>query len=568
MKNIRNTEESLLFDRTLVNVGPQARKLLLGGWQHVVRVAIIDLLPAPELGEHFSADLGRPTKELYSVCGLMLLKEYFGWSVPESLEHYMLDLGVQYALNLQADHPEMSAATFFRYQDLLRKNNLAQTIMHDVTEAVLKKLNQNITEQRLDSTHVFSNMAVFTRRRLLFEVIRTFLVQVKRHEKSEYEALGPELRARYEKKNTWIFASTANMLDENLPEKTPEKQLCFDLLFLVDRFSRRESCTNMTSYKNMVRVLNEQCEGEWKEVKLRKHPGGKILVNPSDPEAEIGHKGAGYQVQVAETCSKENDVQVVTAIMPEGASAADEPALPKMIDKLQNEGNKPETMYADAGYGSNANANYASHNGVDLIAPAKGKSQNAETALEQCTFDADGRLTACPAGKTPCSCTYNRDKGKWRALFEVKTCTQCRMFGKCAINKGGNMYAFDYDDNRLQLYQRRMEEKTPEFKENYKKRSGIEATFGRLKQNTPLKRLRIRGRQAVEYALHLLFAMHNVMQYVLKLQNDKKKKPKNENGKWENASYGPLWLLLKPFKSFLRTVMPKSCVGAMRQAVA
>ena len=113
-----------------------------------------------------------------------------------------------------------------------------------------------------------------------------------------------------------------------------------------------------------------------------------------------------------------------------------------------------------------------------------------------------------------------------------------------------------------------MEEKTPESKENYKKRSGIEATFGRLKQNTPLKRLRIRGRQAVEYALHLLFAMHNVMQYVLKLQNDKKKKPKNENGKWENASYGPLWLLLKPFKSFLRTVMPKSCVGAMRQAVA
>ncbi|MFA6716947.1 MAG: hypothetical protein WCS27_16325 [Victivallaceae bacterium] len=27
---------------------------------------------------------------------------------------------------------------------------------------------------------------------------------------------------------------------------------------------------------------------------IKKNPGGKVLVNPSGPVAEIGHKGAGY----------------------------------------------------------------------------------------------------------------------------------------------------------------------------------------------------------------------------------------------------------------------------------
>lgn len=59
--------------------------------------------------------------------------------------------------------------------------------------------------------------------------------------------------------------------------------------------------TNMTSYKDLVRVFQEPFFDHNGKAELRAHPGGKILVNPSDCEAKIGHKGVGYQAQVTET---------------------------------------------------------------------------------------------------------------------------------------------------------------------------------------------------------------------------------------------------------------------------
>ena len=56
----------------------------------------------------------------------------------------------------------------------------------------------------------------------------------------------------------------------------------------------------MTSFKHLLRVLSEQVETQADGTpSLKRHTGGKVLVNPSDPDAEAGHKGAGYQVQVA-----------------------------------------------------------------------------------------------------------------------------------------------------------------------------------------------------------------------------------------------------------------------------
>ncbi len=47
---------------------------------------------------------------------------------------------------------------------------------------------------------------------------------------------------------------------------------------------------------------------------------------------------------------------------------------------------------------------------------------------------------------------------------------------------------------------------------NYSARCGIEPLFGRLKQWTPLRRLRIRGKESVHFSIYMIFAMHNVMQ--------------------------------------------------------
>ena len=98
----------------------------------------------------------------------------------------------------------------------------------------------------------------------------------------------------------------------------------------------------MTSYKNLVRVFGEQFVDADGKAELKPHPGGKILLNPSDPDAEIGHKGIGYQVQIAETCSDDNEVQLITAAIPQGASVSDMDSESLVQEKLKAEGHLPE----------------------------------------------------------------------------------------------------------------------------------------------------------------------------------------------------------------------------------
>ncbi len=52
--------------------------------------------------------MGRPTKEHYSVCGLILLKDYYGWTNQEAVDQYLYNLKIHYALMIEPDNLEFS----------------------------------------------------------------------------------------------------------------------------------------------------------------------------------------------------------------------------------------------------------------------------------------------------------------------------------------------------------------------------------------------------------------------------------------------------------------------------
>ncbi len=79
------------------------------------------------------------------------------------------------------------------------------------------------------------------------------------------------------------------------------------------------------------KIMDEVDDGK---VKIRKHPGRKAIVNPSDPDASIDNKGVGYQVQVSETYNPENPFQIITAALPQTASESDQNAVRLMLEKM------------------------------------------------------------------------------------------------------------------------------------------------------------------------------------------------------------------------------------------
>ena len=79
----------------------------------------------------------------------------------------------------------------------------------------------------------------------------------------------------------------------------------------------------------------------------------------------IHSRGSGYQVQLSETCSSENDVQLVTCAIPQTASEEDSDAVEKIHDKLKDSSNFPEEMLADTVYGSDDNVQSCMKEKVD-----------------------------------------------------------------------------------------------------------------------------------------------------------------------------------------------------------
>ena len=507
----KDPKDTELFSRADYLISEPAIELLRKGWHGVFRTSVLELLPVESVEKKFSPDMGRPTKELFSMIGLIIIKEFFGWTEEQTILEYMTNLGIQYALNVEVDKVSLSKRTLQRYIKMSREESVSQKTMIDITRTFLKNLNICIKEQRLDSTHIFSNMAHFSRRQLLFTIIQRFLVQVKRHNPEKYDKLPNEITSLYVKNTGWIFAETSPMKTQrNGKIFTSAEQLGYDMQRLIERFGKDEEFNNRTTYLDLVRVFEEQFEMNDGKAEFRKKTNGKILLNPSDRDAEVGHKGVGYQAQISETCSPENPVQMIVTAKVEGASSQDQASFSDVVEKLKEEDHLPETLFADKGYGSDKNYVSAQNMGVDLCAPAPGGSHDKK-GLDDCEFDENYLMVKCPAGHRPMK--NKRSKNSYYAIFHIDVCNKCPFKDICASQKyGKNNRQFQYDEIKLRSYNRRKNEASAQFKEKYKKRIGIEGLNGRLKQFTPLRRVRARGKLAIDNSVYSILAMHNIKQ--------------------------------------------------------
>ena len=86
MRNIVNPLQTLLFDPFDGILTEKTRKQLLDGWTGVFRHIILELMPVDTIAGRFDPKLGRPTKELYSMAGLLLLMELTNWTKEDALD--------------------------------------------------------------------------------------------------------------------------------------------------------------------------------------------------------------------------------------------------------------------------------------------------------------------------------------------------------------------------------------------------------------------------------------------------------------------------------------------------
>lgn len=492
-------------------LGEKRRKLMDASWAGIFRNEILPILPIADLFPFFSITFGRPTKELYTVVGVLILQQAFDLTDMETIEQLSFNIQWHYALNIIGQSDEsayMSLKTLWNNRELVAQNGLDKIIFQAITDKLAKVFEVDTSKQRLDSVHIKSNMQKLGRIRIFSETIHQFLVNTKRNHQQYFAAIDSAIIEKYLSEKALGCFSRVKPSESS---KTLDS-VSSDLYQLVAQFENIAEICNMHTYKLLKRVLTEQCNVTENTAapKASKEIASDSLQNPSDPDATYsGHKGQGFQAQIMETFSEEKkvtDLNLITHVEVEPAHNSDVDALIPAIESVKEQDMAPKVVLADSLYGSDDNVQKAGELAVEVVSPVMGG--NKEGMLQAFNLSDDGHIISCPQGHAP-ERSRKREK-RYGAAFDSVKCQNCPMKAACPAKQGKKHHYVNYTEKDLRISKRRAHEQTPGFKDIYRCRSGVEATMSQYDRKTGVKRLRVRGLKAVRYCATLKAASINI----------------------------------------------------------
>ncbi len=516
MFNTRDRQTGYLLD-PWDYLGPKRRKLMEQSWAGLFREEILSVLPIEKMSPFYTADFGRPTKELYTVMGAIIIQQMKDLSDEETVYQLAFNQQWHYALDIPGESDQakyICPKTLWNTRKIFTDNNLDNVVFSKITENLAKVFSVDTTKQRIDSVHIRSNMRHLGRIGIFTQGIHKFLVNLKRQQKEMFDILSKDIIDKYLPQKALDCFS---MVKPSESEKTLDS-VSKDLFDLVQHFSDHPDVTAMHSYKLLLRILKEQCNitenSDSKPAEVSAKPAKEVssnsLQNPSDPDAGYdAHKGQGYQVQVMETYSTQKDdkiksqqLNLITHVEVEPACEHDANALIPALESAQERDLAPEEVLADSLYGSDENCEGAKTMGVEVVSPTMGTPKEGAISLDDFEHSEQGKVISCPQGHAPVKVKKSK-KGRYSVAFDSDYCTNCSRFKDCPVKSGKKYSYLRYNDKTLRIATRRKAEQTAKFKERYRWRAGVEATMSEYDSRTGVKQLRVRGLKAVRFCATL-----------------------------------------------------------------
>jgi hypothetical protein len=497
-------------------------------WAEPFRSRVLPLINEDEFASLYCADNGRPNRPVKTVLGVLLLKEMFNLTDGEALERLEFDLQWHHALCLTPEEAHLPQKTLHNFRARLMAHEQGPVMFASITDRAIDAMGTNVSRQRLDSTHVVSNIATLSRLGLFCETIRLFLKRLKDEHPRLHGRVSRSVVARYVKSEG---GDTAYQ-DARASEGQRRLSVCArDLYRLCERF-KGTAAEAMETYKLLQRLLEEQCEVVRKKrrpsrddddageggvpvvVKDPKEISSDSLQSPHDPDVTYsGRKGKGYEVQVAETCHEDNAAQMITHVEVTDACGSDAQATLPVLHSLTEREKQPEELIADTTYGSGENAVAAERMGTEVVSPVAGSPVAVEEAPKEEPLLTLADFEVDPNGKRPARCPQGhhsieqnfrgKNRNRVKLTFDRATCESCPLFERCPAQARSYGYVLVVDLPAANLERRRRAEASGKFRERYAIRAGIEATNSELKRGHGLGALRVRGRCRVALAAYL-----------------------------------------------------------------
>jgi hypothetical protein len=507
---------------------------LQNSWAQVIKEKVLPYFGVLELefAKFFHKTMGRPIKYISLLIVVHIFKEMYDWTDEELLANIRFDKRFEYAFELPYHELTVCQKTLHNFRMLIQNHEMGHMIFDRATKHIVKIFNIDTSKQRLDSTHILSNMARLSRLGLFVRVIENFLFKLKKLDSQAYESLPKRFTERYARRRGYFADARSQKTKHRLGEAAN------DMYYLIDRFSEHDLLSSQKVMAHLKRVFQEHCAIDQVEdssevvvdvseeqlpgcessptpnnqnedqatVKEAKDIPSGTLQNPSDEDVTCGYKGPGYEATMPETCSKENPFQVITDVQVDPSDHSDQHKTLDVVDHLSAKQMKPEQLHTDGGFTSGENIADCADKGVDLQGnlvgsdkePDKLKLADFEFARDQIT------LLSCPAGKKPVA--QKREKSRksksksqrsFLVYFDLAQCKRCRLVTDCPVKLQKKRAVLRFSRAQLASSVRRREQQTETFKEQNKIRAGIESTFAEMKKSQGLSKLRVRGQPKV-----------------------------------------------------------------------
>jgi hypothetical protein len=518
-----DSQQSLFGVQT--QLSPSLRMRLTDSWAQLFRVEILPILLKSE--DQFAmlyGQTGRPNFSVARMLGLCLLQELNNLADQQALDAFGFDIRWRYALDVSDEDAYLSRRSLveFRRRLAAKDPNMAsvRTIFESISKSAIRKLGLSTSEQRVDSTHIVSNICTRGRLDLFQKTIDHFIKSLD----AKRFSLIPDNIQKWHQRDPegWFGIGTVQ-------RKAKLEQLAKYVNKLIAVFRDDQQVATGEPYQLLVRLFKEQCEVIDKsdsgkggdtdhKIKVKKNSKGPALQSPFDPDASYGHKGQGYSTHIAETCNNEDKCEIITDYEVHDAARSDKGKAVGVVDRLESAGLKPQTLYADGGYPTAPSALEVVTKKVEFIAPVdRARLPEDVMGRDQFAFDGNGFLVQCPQGHKPIDhrmrSSNNKKGSSLHAIFDGDTCRGCSKLAQCPVRAPNNRkcgcnlrdtkghFRLDIAPKLRLRDQMYAEQQTDVWKQRYKIRSGIEATMSELKRSHGMGKLRVRRSAKVCFAV-------------------------------------------------------------------
>jgi transposase len=411
---------------------------------------------------------GRPAKEPELMVKLLTLQRLYNLSDEQVILDARLNLAYMYFLDIDPDdklpHPSLLAK--------FRVHKLQDVTMDDINKEVVRQcVDKGIIKNTgisIDSTHSEANTFKATPERVMMQLAKKIFKTVKEETGDVPETISQDIPEYQE-------------IEDHREAKETMKT------YLEETMSQVEEKIDMEKSPK-TRELLENAKEILMDPKFMEQKGVRSIV---DQEARVGHKSKtqnffGYKTEYILTTEE----RIITAVTVNDGAYVDGTKFNELLELTRQSGVNIEEVYGDRAYFKMPILEKIKELKARAYIPVNPMTYKIDE--EKFSYNKDSDEWFCLQGNQTVRKVRTKKKDRkeqYKYYFEKETCRNCPLREECI--KGSNIArVLSVGLNTTEYYEYSQQEKTPEFKEKYKKRACQEWKNGEMKQFHGLDRAR------------------------------------------------------------------------------